>query len=53
MDFHLRAPEEFLYDVLAVVKQLRIPTYFLFFLVLIEDQKNLEPSKEELKNLSY
>ena len=55
--------EKFLYDVLAMVKQLWIPTYFLAFSCadliceelpcIIKKLSNLGLSEEELKNLSY
>ena len=54
---------QFLYDVLAMVKQLGIPTYFLTFSCaglrwgelpyIINKLNNLGLSDEELKNLSY
>ena len=55
--------EKFLYDVLAMVKQLWIPIYFLTFSCadlrceelpyIIKKLSNLGLSEEELKNLSY
>ena len=55
--------KQFLYDVLAMVKQLGIPTYFLTLSCadlrweelsyIIKKLNNLELSEEELKNLSY
>ena len=54
--------KQFLFDVLAMVKQLGIPTYFITFLYadlrweelpyIIKKLNNLELSDEELKNLS-
>ena len=55
--------KQFLYDVLAMVKQLGIPTYFLTLSCadirwqelshIINKLNNLELSEEEIRNLSY
>ena len=55
--------KQFLYDVLAMVKQLGIPTYFLILSsanlrweelpYIVNKFNNLGLSEEELKNLSY
>ena len=55
--------KQFLYDVIAMVKQLEIPTYFLTLSYadlkceelpdIINKLNNLGLSEEELKNLSY
>ena len=55
--------KQFLYNILAMVKQLGIPTYFLTLPCadlrweelpyIINRLNNLGPSEEELKNMSY